>query len=84
MVTVGFVPVLQIANQVIVSVGKHVGFNRHFIADDALDRKAAAIHLWANRFDHDPCASLLLLRHGVSLIWLHWMRQLAAWRFARR
>jgi hypothetical protein len=53
-VGLGFVAVEQAAHDHIVAVGERVGFHRDPVADDALRRKAAAIHFGLDALDDDP------------------------------
>jgi hypothetical protein len=44
----------EYSNDRVMAVGEDVGVDFHLLAEDALDRIAAAVDLGPDRFDHDP------------------------------
>ena len=60
------------AAQLVMAVGKYVGFDHHRLARRALDREPPVIDLWLHVFDHDrPQPVIDFERAGCGVLSLH-------------
>jgi hypothetical protein len=54
----GTLTIENFTRYLIVAIGENVGFHNHRFSGYPLYRKAAAVDLWANPFDHHTAASI--------------------------